>query len=75
MLNEYCPAKSLLVRTVETGVARYALPEQDVIGVLPADGEYAIEYAGDMPTMMMDDRRRPLVSLREAVVQLRQEMS
>ncbi|MBI3516447.1 MAG: HAMP domain-containing protein [Proteobacteria bacterium] len=65
MFNEFCPSKTLLVRPVESCGARFALPEQDVIGVLPLDAECCVEYAGDMLTMVMDDRRRPLVSLRE----------
>ena len=65
MLTDFCPSKMLLVRPVESCGVRFALPEQDVIGVLPLDAECSVEYAGDMMTMAMDDRRRPLISLRE----------
>jgi chemotaxis protein histidine kinase CheA len=65
MINEYTPSKTLSVRPVESCGARFALPEHDVIGVLPLDGEFRLERVGDLLTMVMDDRRRPLVSLRE----------
>jgi len=68
MLNEYSPSTPLLVRPVESAGDVFGLPERDVIGVLPIDEDCAIERAGGVLVMPMDDNRlRPLVSLGQAL--------
>jgi chemotaxis protein histidine kinase CheA len=63
MLNEFCPNQTLAVRPVETRGARFALPERDVIGVLPLDAATRLEAIGGVLTLMMDERARPVISL------------
>ena len=70
MWNEFCgPAETTEIRVVESGGMAVALPEDSVIGILPAGSasEYSIERFAGLSMMYMDDRFRPLVSLREAL--------
>ena len=63
MLNEFCPNQTLAVRPVETRGARFALPERDVIGVLPLDADARVEEVGGVLSLVMDERTRPVLSL------------
>jgi chemotaxis protein histidine kinase CheA len=70
MWNEFCgPAKMIEVRVVESCGMAVALPECDVIGVLPlADcPDSAIARFNGVAAMHMDDRFRPLISLKQAL--------
>jgi chemotaxis protein histidine kinase CheA len=70
MWNEFCgPAKMIEVRVVESCGMAVALPECDVIGVLPlADcPENTIAHFNGVSAMHMDDRFRPLISLKQAL--------
>jgi chemotaxis protein histidine kinase CheA len=70
MWNEFCdPAQTTEVRIVESCGMKVALPEANVIGILPAAGqpEHVVERADGLAVMYMDDRYRPVVSLRQAL--------
>jgi len=70
MWNEFCgPAEMTEVRVVESCGMAVALPEHNVIGVLtPADEPaHKIERIDGIPAMHMDERLRPLVSLKQAL--------
>lgn len=70
MWNELSgPAEMTEIRVVESCGMAVALPEHSVIGVLPLadDPEHAVERIGGIPTMHMDERRRPLISLKQAL--------
>jgi chemotaxis protein histidine kinase CheA len=70
MSNEFCgPAEMTEIRVVESCGMAVALPEHSVIGVLPLAGApaAAVERIAGIPTMYMDERRRPLISLKQAL--------
>jgi chemotaxis protein histidine kinase CheA len=70
MWNECCdPATTTEIRVVKSCGMAVALPEHNVIGVLhPTDApEHKIERIDGVLTMYMDDRLRPLVSLKQAL--------
>jgi chemotaxis protein histidine kinase CheA len=70
MWNEFCgPAEMTEIRVVESCGMAVALPEHNVIGVLTLTDESAhqIERLNGILTMEMDDRFRPLVSLKQAL--------
>jgi chemotaxis protein histidine kinase CheA len=67
MWNEFCgPAEMTEVHVVESCGMAVALPESSVIGVLSLD-DYVIERVGGVTVMAMDDRLRPVISLRQAL--------
>lgn len=63
------PAETTEIRVVESCGMAVALPEHNVIGVLPlADNpDHAVECIDGIPMMYMDERLRPLVSLKQAL--------
>src|SRR5579863_7971073 len=63
------PHETLQVCPVECAGTVYALPERDVIGVLPPEDDHALAQIGDVLAMHMDDRYRPLISLRKTLCQ------
>jgi len=63
------PHETLQVCPVECAGAVYALPEDDVVGVLTLDKDCTLEELGGVLSTWMDDRHRPLISLREALCQ------
>jgi two-component system chemotaxis sensor kinase CheA len=70
MWNEFCgPAEMTEIRVVESCGMAVALPEHNVIGVLTLadDPAHKIERINGIPVMEMDDRLRPLVSLKQAL--------
>lgn len=70
MFNEFTvPNETLQVCPVACADAVFALPERDVIGVLPLDDQNALEQIAGVLAMNMDDRYRPLVSLRQTLCQ------
>jgi len=70
MLHEFTSDhETLEVCPIESAGTRFALPERDVIGVLTLDEDCTLEELGGVLSMQMDDRHRPLVSLREALCQ------
>lgn len=54
---------------VESGDSAFALLERDLVCILPlnAGAKHPLGRSGDIPTMMIDGRPRPLVSLCEAL--------
>jgi chemotaxis protein histidine kinase CheA len=70
MLHEFTSDhETLEVCPIESAGTRFALLERDVIGVLTLGDDCALEQIGGVLSMQMDDRQRPLVSLREALCQ------
>jgi len=70
MLDDFTlPHETIRVLPIESAGAAFALPERDVIGVLALGEDGALEQIGGVLAMQMDDRLRPLVSLREALCQ------
>jgi chemotaxis protein histidine kinase CheA len=70
MWNEFCgPVETTEVRVVESCGMAVALPENSVVGVVPLVGDPAHMFASGngVATMYMDDRFRPLISLRQAL--------
>ena len=69
MLNEFCtlPHDTLQVRRVTTNGADFALPECDIVKVLPFDHDVAVERVGGVLFLHIDGRFRPLISLSEAL--------
>jgi two-component system, chemotaxis family, sensor kinase CheA len=70
MWNEFCgPAEMTEIRVVQSCGMAVALPEDAVIGVLALadDPAHAIERIDGIATLYMDDRQRPLVSLKQAL--------
>jgi chemotaxis protein histidine kinase CheA len=61
------PAESVEIRPIGTDGALFALLEDDVIGVLPLDAGAQLERVDGALAMAMDDRLRPLLSLRDQV--------
>jgi hypothetical protein len=60
--------EALHVCPVESDGACFALPERDVIAVLPLDDD-TLERVCGLLAMGMDERYRPLISLRTALCQ------
>lgn len=70
MFHQFTPGhESLDVCPIESAGTRFALRERDVIGVLTLDKDCTLEELGGVLSTWMDDRHRPLVSLRAALCQ------
>ena len=69
MFHEFCelPLETLQVRPVVSCGNEFALPEDAVMGVLPLGGKAPAQYVGGLLVMAIDNRLRPLVSLRETL--------
>jgi chemotaxis protein histidine kinase CheA len=70
MWNEFCGAAEMAeIRIVESCGMGVALPEHNVIGVLPLTDhpDHTVERIDGIPAMYMDKRLRPLVSLKQAL--------
>jgi chemotaxis protein histidine kinase CheA len=61
------PRETLEVCVVESAGDQYAVPEHNVIGVLTPDDDAALRDVCGLLALEMDERYRPLISLRSAL--------